>query len=166
MPGHSTDKPTHGSRVAYAHTLPAKPPTEWEPLNHLSEVGTLAGEFADAFGARAWGETLGHWHDIGKYYDAFEDYLLRTADTDASEGGAGEQRNIDSQPFVRAGLLEVVSAAGLELPRHVERVSSRTLRAGEIEALAFVLAHGDRLCTEDRVEIQAMGELGIGELQT
>lgn len=53
---------------AYAHTLEGRPPENWEPLErHLREVAALAGEFADAFGAKDWGCLAGLWHDLGKY---------------------------------------------------------------------------------------------------
>ena len=69
----------------YAHTLP--PPAtreDWEPLHdHLRWVAEgdrgakLAGAatFADAFGAAEWGRLLGWWHDLGKYSEAFQDFL-------------------------------------------------------------------------------------------
>lgn len=72
--------------MPYAHTLPGRPPNHWEPLEaHLDSVAQLAGGFAAAFGAREWGTLLGRWHDIGKYSESFQRYLLRTADNDAGE---------------------------------------------------------------------------------
>jgi CRISPR-associated endonuclease/helicase Cas3 len=60
----------------FAHTLPGSPQSEWEPLQaHLLAVAALAGEFADAFGSRGWGQLLGLWHDLGKFSVAFQDYL-------------------------------------------------------------------------------------------
>jgi CRISPR-associated endonuclease/helicase Cas3 len=62
----------------YAHTHPDFPdaPTTWEPLeDHLREVADMAGEFADAFGAKEWGHLAGLWHDLGKYSREFQDYL-------------------------------------------------------------------------------------------
>ena len=59
----------------YAHSLPA--PAEWEPLEvHLNNVASRAAEFADRFGAAEWGRLAGLWHDLGKYSDAFQNYLL------------------------------------------------------------------------------------------
>ena len=41
----------------FAHTLPNHGPEHWEPLErHLKEVAELAGQFADAFGAKDWDE--------------------------------------------------------------------------------------------------------------
>jgi CRISPR-associated endonuclease/helicase Cas3 len=59
--------------VPYAHTLPDQPEERWEPLEvHLREVAELAGEFAEAFGARPWGEAAGRWHDLGKFKPQFQ----------------------------------------------------------------------------------------------
>jgi CRISPR-associated endonuclease/helicase Cas3 len=71
----------------YAHSL-APPATEdqWELLNHhLERVATLAGNFAEAFGAKSWGCWAGLWHDLGKASPEFQHYLRKTADPDASE---------------------------------------------------------------------------------
>jgi CRISPR-associated endonuclease/helicase Cas3 len=59
----------------YAHSNDG-PPEGWQPLEeHLRAVSQRAGDFADAFGARAWGEIAGRWHDLGKYSEAFQRYL-------------------------------------------------------------------------------------------
>lgn len=73
---------------SYAHTLPPpKTEADWEPLeDHLQRVATLARGFASAFGAGAWGEAIGQWHDLGKYSEDFQSYLRKTADPDAGEG--------------------------------------------------------------------------------
>ncbi len=76
--------------IAYAHSLPGQPREKWELLeHHLEEVGRLAGDFASAFGASEWGRALGRWHDLGKYSQAFQEYLSRTADPDAGVEGGG-----------------------------------------------------------------------------
>lgn len=83
--------------VPYAHTLAGQPPEKWEPLErHLKEVARLAGDFAAAFRAQEWGAALGRWHDLGKYSDVFQEYLLRTVDPDAGEEdpNAGEKRSL------------------------------------------------------------------------
>lgn len=73
--------------MPYAHTHAVR---EWEPLeDHLREVGRIAASYARAFGAGAWGEVLGNWHDLGKYSAAFQDYLRASADPDAGEESAG-----------------------------------------------------------------------------
>lgn len=74
----------------YAHTRKGAPQSEWEPLeDHLATVATLASEFADGFGADAWGYLAGLWHDVGKYSHAFQKYLAATA-TIADDGHRAE----------------------------------------------------------------------------
>lgn len=83
---------------AYAHTLEGRPRDEWEPLEeHLAQVAELAGQFAAAFGAGVWGEILGRCHDLGKYSKAFQEYLLKSSDPDASIEGSG--RRVDHSTF-------------------------------------------------------------------
>ncbi len=64
----------------YAHSLPGRDKTEWEPLPvHLQQVADLAERFASAFGAAAWGRIAGLWHDLGKYSEAFQRYLCNSS---------------------------------------------------------------------------------------
>ena len=64
-------------RNYYAHSLEGLPPIRWELLEeHLQDVAKLAEQFAAKFNAGAWGRQLGLWHDIGKYSEEFQDYLL------------------------------------------------------------------------------------------
>lgn len=87
---------TPTSEVAYAHSLAGRPQDEWETLpTHLAAVAALAGDFADAFGARDWGELAGGWHDLGKYSDAFQAYIRRTGDTEAGERDQQGSKRVD-----------------------------------------------------------------------
>jgi CRISPR-associated endonuclease/helicase Cas3 len=62
--------------ACYAHSLPGKPPDEWQPLEqHLRNVATLAKQFAEPFGGEEWGYLAGLWHDLGKYSEEFQAYL-------------------------------------------------------------------------------------------
>ncbi|MCB0264783.1 MAG: CRISPR-associated helicase Cas3' [Calditrichaeota bacterium] len=45
--------------------------------DHLDAVATLAGNFANKFGNRDWGEVLGYWHDLGKFHPAWQNYLIK-----------------------------------------------------------------------------------------
>ncbi|MBP2316277.1 CRISPR-associated endonuclease Cas3'' [Azospirillum soli] len=67
----------------YAHTLPARPKAEWEPLrSHLELVAHQAESFGAVLpeaGAAVFARALGLLHDAGKYAPAFQDYL-ETAD--------------------------------------------------------------------------------------
>ena len=73
-------------REFFAHTLAGFGPDRWERYAaHRDLVVHYATRFASAFGAAAWGEMLGRWHDLGKLSDEWQDYLLSHADPDASE---------------------------------------------------------------------------------
>ncbi len=86
-------------RKYYAHTkanpdgTPA-PQSEWQPLDeHLKNVAKLAAGFAGSFGLSATGELIGLLHDLGKYSDKFQEYLVnssnfRRGDVDHSTAGA------------------------------------------------------------------------------
>ncbi len=73
------DRPvTTEPRQYFAHSLPCRPPADWEPLReHLERVAALAERFAAKIGAGAWGRLLGFWHDLGKYNPHFQEYLFR-----------------------------------------------------------------------------------------
>ena len=63
----------------YAHTLPGRPEAEWQDLFcHLENVSQHAAASGACFDAGDWARVAGLWHDLGKYSDAFQDYL-RTA---------------------------------------------------------------------------------------
>ncbi len=65
----------------YAHSLEGKPPSGWQPLEeHLQNVAKIAAEFADYFGASAWGSILGGNHDLGKGTLPWQAYLRRAND--------------------------------------------------------------------------------------
>jgi len=67
-------------RESYAHTAEGRPEAEWHPLEkHLYDTAGIAGAFASAFEAWEWGSLAGLWHDLGKYSDAFQKYLLASA---------------------------------------------------------------------------------------
>lgn len=76
------------SRESYAHTAEGRPEADWHPLEkHLRDTAEKAGEFASAFRAGEWGFVAGLWHDLGKYSQAFQDYLVASAQSgDVSHG--------------------------------------------------------------------------------
>jgi CRISPR-associated endonuclease/helicase Cas3 len=72
---------------AYAHTREGFPPSSWEPLSdHQEKVSHSSANFADAFGARAWGDILGRCHDLGKLSSDFQNYLRREGSRSADAG--------------------------------------------------------------------------------
>jgi len=64
------------SQSYFAHTLPGRPESEWQPLDeHLNSVAEKARGFASAFGSGEWAYLAGLWHDLGKYGRQFQQYL-------------------------------------------------------------------------------------------
>ncbi len=61
---HIEDGSRNGSGVSY-HLLD----------DHLKGVAALFAEFAESFGCRNWGYAAGLIHDIGKFSDAFQEYI-------------------------------------------------------------------------------------------
>ena len=66
----------------YAHSLANEHGSplshdQWETLgDHLHVVAERAAEFATRFDAAEWGRLAGLWHDLGKYSNEFQAYLL------------------------------------------------------------------------------------------
>lgn len=70
----------------YAHSLPGRPKSEWQPLEtHLENVARKAATFASAFGAEQWGFAAGLAHDLGKFSEAFQRYLETAGDYHRAE---------------------------------------------------------------------------------
>lgn len=128
------------SHTAFAHTKADTPPSDWHRLSeHLIAVGKRAAEFASSFGGEEWAFLAGQWHDLGKYADTFQNYLLnatapdlhiaeitaRHPKTDHSTAGAQHAVDQISSPFKHilafviaghhAGLLDTIGeGASLE----------------------------------------------------
>lgn len=58
-------------------------------MNHINGVKKKASLFADDFASGAWGALLGDWHDLGKFTEAFQHYMLEDGPRveQASPGG-------------------------------------------------------------------------------
>ena len=50
---------------------------------HSEAVARLAADFASSFGGADWTKFAGLWHDLGKFSDAFQNYLALASDSDA-----------------------------------------------------------------------------------
>ena len=67
----------------YAHTLPGCPEEEWQDLSHhLESVARRAANSSGWFDASDWARVAGLWHDLGKYSNAFQDYLRTASSAD------------------------------------------------------------------------------------
>ncbi len=59
-----------------AHSLPNRPPDEWQSLaDHSADVADICACFSTPFGSAACGKLLGAVHDLGKSRAAFQAYL-------------------------------------------------------------------------------------------
>ena len=64
----------------FAHTREGAGQDEWQPLRvHLENTAALTADHARAFGSEQWGKIAGDWHDIGKYAEDFQDYLVQSS---------------------------------------------------------------------------------------
>ena len=95
--------PNGSSAERYAHTLADHPPADWETLAaHLDKVMNSASTFAEAFGARLWGEILGRCHDLGKLSDDFQLYLRNAGAASVDAGAENEDtsgKRVDHSTF-------------------------------------------------------------------
>ncbi|MBU3956251.1 CRISPR-associated helicase Cas3', partial [bacterium] len=61
----------------YAHSLPDQPKDHWQKLKqHLKNVADKASSFAGTFKAENWAYLAGILHDLGKYQEDFQKYLI------------------------------------------------------------------------------------------
>lgn len=54
---------------------------------HLDHVAEMAGEFATVFGGKEFARTCGYLHDLGKYSNAFQDYMERVVNHEKVKRG-------------------------------------------------------------------------------
>jgi len=161
-----------GVHSCFAHTRKGLGVEHWQPLiEHLEAVAELASGHAAAFDSGGWGRLAGLWHDVGKYAEDFQAYLMNSAgdatlvDASVADGGRGR---VDHSS---AGALRVF-----------ERCSDRLLREGGLpadgKALAMVIAghhsglpegttfEADRLARpEKRARLVAACRGGVGEIE-
>jgi CRISPR-associated endonuclease/helicase Cas3 len=72
----------------WAHTDPTGG-LAWHPLaEHLEAVAARARSACEAFDAGDWGHLAGHWHDLGKYSESFQEYLRQAGSPDTHEADA------------------------------------------------------------------------------
>ena len=85
--------------TCYAHSLPGQPKEKWQPLEeHLRQTAELARQFAEPFGADDWAYIAGLWHDLGKYSEEFQAYLLAENDIPLGSNAPVGQRRTRQDP--------------------------------------------------------------------
>jgi CRISPR-associated endonuclease/helicase Cas3 len=113
----------------FAHSLPGRPPAEWEPLDaHLRAVSTRAAEFASRFGWERAAVVAGLLHDIGKLSARFQAYIA-TPPGDAGAKGPDHSTAGARVAYARYGkalgrmLAAIIAAhhAGLDDAENLER---------------------------------------------
>lgn len=96
--------------MAYAHSAPGKPLTEWHLLeNHLRVTAERAAEFARPWNAEEWARIAGLWHDLGKHSNDFQ-LRIGAGDPDAHVESAGRP---DHSTAGAIHAMEVLGSRGL-----------------------------------------------------
>ena len=91
----------------YAHSLPGRPPGEWQPLEeHLRNVAEMAKEFAEDFGGGDWAYLAGLWHDLGKYQDEFQKKLNPNGPDVSAESNSGSVNHSTSGALLASKTLK------------------------------------------------------------
>jgi len=130
---------SHGDREQrrfFAHSLPGKPESIWQPLpEHLTSVAQMASEFAAVFSANELASVLGLLHDLGKYCLPFQQKLQGQAlQVDHSTHGA----QIVVQRYGAHGQLLAYGIAG-----HHAGLANGGEGEGERTPLQLRLRYGD-----------------------
>ena len=93
--------------VHFAHSRPDPDRSTWQELtDHLESTGRLAQEFAPVE-LRDLARVAGHWHDVGKYQEAFQRYI--GAEPELSNEG---NTQVHSVPHAAAGAALAVARYG------------------------------------------------------
>ncbi len=104
----------------YAHSLENQPPEKWETMaQHEERVATRCARFLKRIhpDLEAWGDLLGRWHDLGKYSDAFQSYILaanKSADQTVDPHQAEVKGRVDHSTAAAKLAVEL-----FELPGHL-----------------------------------------------
>lgn len=118
--------------MIYAHSLPGRPVSEWEPLEaHARNVALGAAGRAKPFGATDWASLLGYLHDLGKVKPGFQ-AKLSGADNDTPHSAEGARLLVDC--FGAMG--ELLAPAILGHHGHLPNPPDVRRRLGHAEKIA------------------------------
>lgn len=70
-------------------------------MDHLEQVGRIAGQIASKWGAPEWGRLAGLWHDLGKYSVDFQTYIRAATTTSDREDAHVESESDTASPARR-----------------------------------------------------------------
>jgi hypothetical protein len=63
--GNDKSTETSNLKIAYAHSLPGRPQSKWQPLDdHLNQVAETAARFAACFDSTDWAWNAGQLHGL------------------------------------------------------------------------------------------------------
>lgn len=97
----------------YARTLADRDQADWELLEtHLHAVARVAERYASAFDAAAWGNVLGHSHDLGKASAEFQAKLHAANPREAQDAGVEESAAVQRVDHSTYGARYVAEHAG------------------------------------------------------
>jgi CRISPR-associated endonuclease/helicase Cas3 len=79
---------THNTFTSYLAHVKQQADGAWDIHkleDHLQGTAVLADQFASAFGASDWAKTAALWHDLGKYSNAFQNYIKTASGFEPAE---------------------------------------------------------------------------------
>lgn len=101
-------------------------------MKHIYEVRNDASLFSKDFGCEAWGTLLGEWHDLGKFMEAFQKYMLEDGPRiEHAVVGGRYATDVFGDPLRRLALQVSITChhTGLQNSEHIRQ---RLLVAGQL----------------------------------
>jgi CRISPR-associated endonuclease/helicase Cas3 len=107
-----------------------------QPLrDHLTEVSSLAGKFAEKLGLKTHGELIGLLHDLGKASNRFQNYIR------SAEGLIDPDQDDYIDPKAQKGKIDHSSAGAQYVFSQVSNLGSEAMYAAQILSLCIASHH-------------------------
>lgn len=103
-------------------------------LEHVNGVSSLAEKYAVTANSPGWGKLAGNWHDLGKYSQAFQKYMLEDGPKveHAVVGARYASQFTDALHRLALQIVITCHHTGLQNPQHIaKRVTNATQLLGE-----------------------------------